>query len=189
MRRPTAESCYWVRTLVYFATYRLGNAELAGQLFALLVGAIVVLTPAWLWVARRTSKRFVWMVGGLIGAAAGLVLWGYDGQAARIVSAIFLASSIGTSAIPFTFCSMIPDTVEYGEWRTGARSEGSIFGVVSLAQKVALGVAVGAVGVALNLIGYQPNLPQTETAITGLHAMVSLAPAGFGLAGVFLIGF
>ena len=70
-----------------------------------------------------------------------------------------------------------------------ARSEGSIFGVVSLAQEVALGVAVGAVGVALDLIGYQPNLPQTETAITGLHAMVSLVPAGFGLPGVFLIGF
>lgn len=182
-------SVFTSKTLVYFATYRLGDPELAGRLFALLVGAIVLLTPAWLWVARRTSKRFVWITGGLIGVVAGLLLWAYDGQDPRIVAAIFLLSAIGTSGIPFTFWSMIPDTVEYGEWLTGARSEGSIFGLVSLAQKVALGVGVGAVGVALDGIGYRPNQPQTDAAILGLHAMVSLVPACFGLAAVALISF
>lgn len=182
-------SVFTSKTLVYFCKYRLGDEELAGNLFALLVGTIVVLTPAWVQIAKRTSKRFVWMAGGLISATASLLLWNYDGQDTRVVGAIFLLSAIGASGIPFTFWSMIPDTVEYGEWRRGVRSEGAIFGLVSLAQKVALGVGVGAVGMALDATGYHPNAVQAASTVEGLHAMVGLVPAFCSLTAVALITF
>ena len=36
------------------------------------------------------------------------------------------------------FWSMLPDTIEYGEWRTGIRTESSLYGFMTFAQKGAL---------------------------------------------------
>ena len=48
---------------------------------------------------------------------------------------------------------MLPDTVEYGEWKSGARVEATIFGLVTFAQNL---VALSAIllGLLLDLIGY-----------------------------------
>nr|WP_235510327.1 MFS transporter [Burkholderia sp. lig30] len=64
--------------------------------------------------------------------------------------------------------AMIPGTVEHGEWRTGIRGEGVIFGVEALAQTVALALAVGAVGQILEAVGFVANQARTPRTLDGL---------------------
>jgi GPH family glycoside/pentoside/hexuronide:cation symporter len=80
----------------------------------------------------------------------------------------------GAAAVPVTFWSMAPDTVEVGEWRTGARCEGVVFGIVSLGQKIALGIGIGLTGVWLDAIGYVAGAHQASHTLSGLHAMMTL---------------
>jgi Na+/melibiose symporter-like transporter len=49
---------------------------------------------------------------------------------------------------------MLPDTVEFGEWRTGVPSESLAFGLLVLGQKAALGLGAGFLGLNLARAGY-----------------------------------
>lgn len=88
---------------------------------------------------------------------------------------------IGGAAIPITMWSLIPDTVEVGEWKTGARVEGAVFGVVTLGQKVALGLGIGLTGVLLQASDYVAGAVQGPQTLRGLHLMMTV-PSMLGFA-------
>jgi GPH family glycoside/pentoside/hexuronide:cation symporter len=79
--------------------------------------------------------------------------------------------------LALTFWSMLPDTVEYGEWRSGRRVESFIFGLGQFFLKVALGIGAGVFGWAMNLIGYVPNTVQTSATLHGMKAIMVAFPA------------
>ena len=75
------------------------------------------------------------------------------------------------------------DTVEYGEWQTGKRSEGATYALFSFVRKVtqSIGGALGAWALAIG--GYvaasavDPNPVQPESAILAIKATIGLLPA------------
>jgi Na+/melibiose symporter and related transporters len=50
---------------------------------------------------------------------------------------LFILAFIGfaNGATGVLFWSMLPDTIEYGEWKTGIRTESSLYGFMTFAQK------------------------------------------------------
>jgi len=38
--------------------------------------------------------------------------------------------------------AILPDAIEYGEWKTGERQEGMFYSLITLAQKIASSIAV-----------------------------------------------
>ena len=42
-------------------------------------------------------------------------------------------------AVAVMFWSMLPDTVEYGQWRSGVRDDGIVFGLSQLISKAGSG--------------------------------------------------
>jgi GPH family glycoside/pentoside/hexuronide:cation symporter len=88
---------------------------------------------------------------------------------------------IGTLGLAFAYWGMLPDTVEYGEWRTGVRAEAFIFGLALLFQKVSLGLGAGLFGVALEFIGYRANQIQSPATLHGLKTIMVALPL-FGVA-------
>jgi len=167
------------KVTVYYYTYYLNRPDLAGVALALQVIAVILLTPVWGWFGRRTSKRWAWLAGSAVAVLGQGLFLAYRGVDPAIVLALQGLIALGAAAIPVTFWSLAPDVVEIGEWTTGVRAEGAVFGLVTLGQKVALGVGIGLTGILLDVIGYHPNTVQTPGAITGLHAMMTL-PALIG---------
>ena len=53
---------------------------------------------------------------------------------------------------------MVPDTVDYGEWKTGIRSEAIPFAFFQFTQKVGMGVAGAVVGWVFSAINYDSDL-------------------------------
>jgi len=72
--------------------------------------------------------------------------------------------------------SMLIDTVEYGEWKTGQRMEGVIFAANTFRAKLAMAIggAFGAYGLAW--VKYVPNIAQTTETVNGIHLLFSLVP-------------
>jgi GPH family glycoside/pentoside/hexuronide:cation symporter len=100
---------------------------------------------------------------------------------------LLVVYAVGCGSIAVNFWSIVPDTVEYGEWRTGVRAEGFIFGFVTLIQKVALGLSSAFVGAYLGWIGYVANQTQTPEALSGLKALLTIvAVLGLGASCVVL---
>ena len=90
---------------------------------------------------------------------------------------------IGASLINTVMFGLEADTVEYGEWKTGKRSEGATYALFSFTRKVtqSLGGAVGAWALAIG--GYiaasaaNPSPIQPASAIFAIKATIGLLPA------------
>ena len=171
------------KTLVYFFKYNLESPDHVATGLVVLVGMMVICTPVWTIIAGRTSKRLVWTSGGIIGAAAWSVLALADQPSLQFTLVVVAFSGIGTAAFALTFWSMLPDTVEYGEWKTGVRAEGATFGLVVFAQKVALGLGI------LDAIGYRANEVQSAETLANLKLLLTVPAAILGLSSVVIIRF
>lgn len=73
--------------------------------------------------------------------------------------------------------SMVADSVDYMELKTGIRTDGSAYATYGLATKVgnALGGAIGIL--LLSATGYVANTQQTVSALKGINIVVNLIPA------------
>ena len=177
------------KNLLYYFKYVLGKPELGG--LALGLGALVaaICVPLWTPMLRLIGKRNVWLVGSVPGML-GLCLWHFsDGQAEWILFLAIALQAVGAASFAVCFWSMLPDTVEYGEWRSGVRTESLVFGLTVLGQKAALGLGAGLLGVLLTHVGYQANAVQTPETLAGIKAMMFWWPFIGGLISLTLILF
>jgi GPH family glycoside/pentoside/hexuronide:cation symporter len=81
-----------------------------------------------------------------------------------------------TVGLSFAYWAILPDTVEYGQWKTGVRAEAFVFGLALLFQKIALGLGAGLFGLALAGVGYHPNQVQTAETLHGLKSIMVILP-------------
>lgn len=167
------------KTLPYVLKYCMHREDLIGWALGAIALQVFVSIPFWAWMMRRTSKRRVALTGACITAGCyGLLgMRGLPGLGTLL--ALLVAIGFGNAAMLLAQWAMIPDTVEFGEWRTGIRGEGVIFGVVALAQKASLALAVGAVGQILEAIGFVANRVQSTHTLDGMWAMLWKGPLVF----------
>ena len=71
---------------------------------------------------------------------------------------------------------MLPDTIEYGEVHTGVRSESSLYGFMTFAQKGSIAFAIIILGMVLDLIGFQANEIQSDLTISNMKTIMTLIP-------------
>jgi GPH family glycoside/pentoside/hexuronide:cation symporter len=178
------------KALVYYLIYAVGAEPSAiGEVLAVFIGMITVSVPAWAWVTERRSKRFVWLTGSVISIFALTLFFFAMPTSVGSVMGIMAVHGIGSGAFVLTFWSMLPDTVEFGEWKSGIRGESIVFGLITLSQKVSLGIGVGLLGILLGWIGYVPNEAQSPETLDGLLRIMTIGPAFLILFGAILISF
>jgi glycoside/pentoside/hexuronide:cation symporter, GPH family len=170
------------KNLLYYFKYVLEKPEAAT--LALVMPALVMLfmVPVWVFIAKKTSKRLAWMIGSAIAASGYLAFYLNPVKEVPVVMAIIFFIALGTSGFGVLFWSMLPDTVEWGQAKSGIRHEAKVFGFASFAQKAALGVNALALGLLLDGVGYVANQDQTPQTLAGITAIMSLVP----LAGILI---
>lgn len=175
------------KNLLYYFKYVIGDAKMGSLALGAVALTIVVTTPLWALALRVIGKRNVWLVG-TIPSVLGLTLWHFgDGQPLGVLYGALVLQGMGAAAGVVCFWSMLPDTVEYGEWRSGVRTESLVFGLTVLGQKVALGLGAGALGLALTHVGYVPNVAQSAETLEGIKALMFWVPLAGVLAAAGLI--
>jgi len=93
--------------------------------------------------------------------------------------AIFGISALST--VGQMFCSvtqwgMVPDTVEYGHWKTGIRSEGVPIAFFSFSQKMGMALAGSFAALVMWLTGYEANTELTQLSEQGIRWLFNIAP-------------
>lgn len=177
------------KALVYYMKYVVGSeAAVTAGLLATLVPAALAMIP-WVILTNRTSKRTVWLFGACITCTALLLIFLLKPNGGPVLYGLLALNGIGNASFILTFWSMLPDTVEYGEWRSGYRAEGAVMGIIMFSQKVALGIGTGLFGILLDSIGYVPNRPQTPGTLHGMLLLYTLAPLALFTAAAAIISF
>jgi len=77
--------------------------------------------------------------------------------------------------------AMEADTVEYGEWKTGVRTEGITYALFSFTRKMGQALGGSAAAFTIGLGGYiaGKGVVQPESAKTAVKVAAGLLPAGF----------
>ncbi len=164
------------KNLIYFAKYGLELHEYQGLILGVSSGASFLSLPFWAYLALKIGKRETWLISMTI-AFIGLLLFFYYPIASLNELLILLALiGVGNGAGGVLFWSMLPDTVEYGEWKSGIRTESSLYGFMTFAQKSSIAVAALILGFLLSGIGFEPNQIQSEETISGMKFMMSWIP-------------
>lgn len=166
--------------LIYYVKYSLDLHEY--QYLILGVSSFVSLAsiPFWAFTALKIGKRNSWMISMSFLLVGFLIFYFYPITELNELLYILAFIGIGNGATGVLFWSMLPDTIEYGEWKSGIRTESSLYGFMTFAQKGAIAIAALALGIALTKIGFEPNQVQTEETLIGLKFLMSWIP----LAGV-----
>jgi glycoside/pentoside/hexuronide:cation symporter, GPH family len=177
------------KTLPYVLKYDLGRADLIGPCLGAMTAAAMVSIPIWAAIAKRTSKRAITLTGAVVGITGYLVFVINPPAAGPFLFANLALLGFGAGAGYLAFWSMVPDTVEYGQWRTGVRAEGVIFGVIAFVQKAALGLSVGILGELLSLVGFVPGAEQTPSTLSAMHMLLTVGPLIMLALGMIAIAF
>lgn len=164
------------KNLIYFVKYGLDLHDYQGLILGVSSGASFLSLPFWAYLALKIGKRETWLISMTI-AFIGLLLFFYYPIASLNELLILLALiGVGNGAGGVLFWSMLPDTVEYGEWKSGIRTESSLYGFMTFAQKSSIAVAALILGFLLSGIGFEPNQIQSEETISGMKFMMSWIP-------------
>ncbi|MFC1641411.1 MFS transporter [Myxococcota bacterium] len=166
---------------IYYFKYVIGDGDMVGTYFLYTLPANVLSVLATPWLTRRYGKLRVFMFGsllvGLLYAARHAVPVGLLGP----MFAVSMFATFGQMMCSITQWGMLPDTVEYGQWKTGVRSEGIPFAFFSFMQKFAMAVAGALATWVLSLTGYIANTDQPESAKQGIEWLFNLVPALFSV--------
>ena len=168
--------------LIYFVKYSLDLHEYQGLILGVSSGAALLAIPFWAYAALKIGKRNSWMASMALLLVGFLVFYFYPITSLNELLFVLGFIGIGNGATGVLFWSMLPDTIEYGEWKTGVRTESSLYGFMTFAQKGAIAFAAILLGMALTQIGFEPNQIQSEETLSGLKFIMTWIP----LTGIFI---
>jgi glycoside/pentoside/hexuronide:cation symporter, GPH family len=173
-------------TLLYFVKYIVQREAESDIIMAVIFVTAMFALPFWNWVSQRFSKRWAYIFGVAFWAVVQMMLITLN-QASPLPLILFmcLLAGIGVGAAHVLPWAIIPDAIEWDEWQTGERHEGTFYSLITLAQKVASSIAVPLALLVLDATGYIPNAAQQpESAVWGIRIVIGPIPAILLTAGI-----
>ncbi len=162
--------------IAYYFKYYL-NREDNVQLFNV-VGtvALIVALPLSKPLAKRFGNKNVFIGSSLVSGLFFMLIY-LPGVTDLTTIYVFnvIAKMAYAPAVPLLW-TMIADSADYGEWKSGRRSTGLYFSAAVFAQKAGWGIGAAIAGWILSISNFMPNVEQTESSITGIKLLVSVIP-------------
>jgi glucuronide carrier protein len=165
----------------YYAIYVLGDATYIIWITLVTVVVQFATAPFVPGLVTRFGKKNLYQYCGLFTVAGGVALFFVPGNLPLLAMVFIAVKGFGVQLINTLMFALEADTVEYGEWKTGQRTEGATYAIFSFTRKItqSIGGALGAFALAIG--GYLTQLGagqiQPESAITAIKASMGLVPA------------
>jgi len=132
--------------------------------------------PLWARALRTRDKKQGYIFAFCyLGIAVSMVLWiPRDlGILFPLMNLLVGAGALGLWMLPG---ALGPDVLEYEDLQSGNRHEGGFYGIWMLVQKTGGGIALFAMGLLLDAIGFVPEVEQTPDTLLGLRLLYGATP-------------
>ena len=170
---------------VYYARDVLGNADYYIVLTVVQtagVFAAALLVPG---LVARIGKKRVYQALGAIAVVSGLAVAFAPSSVPAIAIVAFACFGIGLGGVNTVSFALQADTVEYGEWKTGSRTEGATYSIFSFTRKVGQALGAAAASYTIGLGGYVSGAAsQPDGAVAAIKTAAGLVPAAFILGAI-----
>ena len=175
-------------SLLFYVKYVV-QREAQNDIIMATIFVIAMLTlPIWNWVSKRWSKRMAYISGIAFWAVVQLALM-LLGPSTPLALILILCSmaGIGVAAAHVLPWAILPDAIEWYEYKTGERHEGMFYSITTLARKITSAGAVPLIGPILEFTGYQANVTtQSAQAVQGIRMIIGPIPAILLGIGIFI---
>ncbi len=175
---------------IYYLSYNLNLNEIQismSFLVSWLPGLLWVRVIDWL--CHKYSKKVAWCTCMLVWCVSLMVFPMIIFNFTTHISMIYLMQIFAGFGLVGQYqiaWSMIPDTIEVDEFKTGLRREGSYYGIIAFLQKMATALAVFISGKVLTMIGYVPNVDQLPETLEGIKYLIAFGGTVFLLISIVL---
>lgn len=176
---------------LYVAQYVVGTPALAPAIILSYMIPSTLSVPMWLPLSRKFGKIRLWIFSMLLTGFSfgGMFILPFLEPGDARVTAIFvlaffagLAAGCGGTIAP----SVQSDIIDYDEYLTGERKEGSYFAAFNFVYKSASGVMIFVTGFVLQFAGFVPNQIQTMTVQVSMVTLYGLMPLLCYVIGAYL---
>jgi GPH family glycoside/pentoside/hexuronide:cation symporter len=161
------------QSVLYYFTHVAGRAEGGAAALAAMALAGAGAVPVWTAVALRVGARAAWLAGVAFGSVA---LGLFAALGVPMALAFLVAMQVVFTGLGLAGWAMLPNTIDYGEFRQGVRAEATAFGLSALLQKVALGLAAMGLGSYYSALGYDGGATQGIAARDGIAWLMLAVP-------------
>jgi glucuronide carrier protein len=173
---------------VYYARDVLGNANYyivltVVQTFGTFAAALVI--PR---LVRTIGKKRAYLLLGVIAIVGALGLAFAPESTPAFAIVLFGLLGIGLGGVNTLMWALEADTVEYGEWKTGFRTEGTSYAVFSFTRKAGQAIGAASAAYAIGLGGYVAGAAsQPGSAVDAIKFTAGIVPAVFVLVAVAIM--
>ena len=149
-------------TSIMFAIY-FGMAELSGVVQLIGFLPMFVFMPFIKKIVEKWGKKEASVVGGLVSLFGGALMLVFpvisDKSIALVLYMVALALfGFGLGIYNCVSWALMADAIDYNEWKTGEREEGTVYSLHSFFRKLAQGVGPSVVLVIMGVMGYNSKL-------------------------------
>ncbi len=174
-------------SFIYYAQYILGNdSHVSLMMMAMTIPMIlgmIGMTPF----IKKFGKRNVGLVGSAI-AVIGQIVMISSPMNFTVILVGMAIKGIALAPLAGTVFAMVADTIEYGEWKSGVRTEGLVYSAASFGTKVGSGLGVALIGWTLAAGGYVGGAEvQAPEALNAIKILFLYVPIGLAIAQFVLL--
>jgi glycoside/pentoside/hexuronide:cation symporter, GPH family len=168
-----------IATLTPFVTqYVLGQPELFTRILVVYLAPQALLTPLWIVMARRLDKKKLWLGSMCTSVVAFTTMFFFSpGMPVVLIYSVALVLGLSAGVAAVSSPAIHADIIDYDEYLTGERKEGSYLAMWNLVRKLASAVTPFLALTSLELSGYVANQEQNETTKSVLLFFYGLFPA------------
>lgn len=174
---------------VYYAKDILGDKNLVSTINGIfnVVQILAMFFIAML--VKKYGKRNVFSIG-LILDIIGMLVLNFSGGFMSMIVVSSVIRGIGNACGGATMWAMVSDTIDYGKWKTGCRTEGLVNSACSFGYKIGNGIGSALLGVILEVGGYVGNAAaQTASALTSIRICFVWIPIAVYVCGLIIMKF
>lgn len=114
----------------------------------------------------------------------------FSGGAMWLIVVSSVIRGIGNACGGATMWAMVSDTIDYGEWKTGVRTEGLVNSACSFGYKIGNGIGSALLGLILEIGGYVGEAAQqTESALASIRICFVWIPVAVYIIGLGIMRF
>ena len=146
---------------IMFATY-FGKASLSGVVMMVGFLPMFLFMPFIKNIVSKYGKKEASVAGTLVSLVGGLVMLVFPMVPKSIALVVYMAGlvifGLGMGVYTCVSWALMADAIDYNEWKTGKREEGTVYSLHSFFRKLAQGVGPSAVLLLMGALGYVSKL-------------------------------
>lgn len=163
---------------VYLYKNYFGNASALSLAGLIGIVGMIVAVPLTKPLVKRFGKKETASIGMLLAGIVYLVLFFLPDISSMTFILISVVGVFGYGFFNIVVWAFVTDVIDYHEFLTGLREDGTVYSVYSFARKVGQAIAGGIGGFAIQAVGYESGRAvQSDQALHGIFTLSTLVPA------------